>query len=592
MSAHSLPLVSLCGAMSLIAIGVTAQSAYSETSPYRYLFVNPNTGNDASNGSREAPLKTITRALQIVQPNTIILLAPGTYSAQTGEVFPLQMKPNTTIKGEPRDRGQNVVIQGGGFYLSRTFARQNVTILGANQAGLTGVTVSNPNPQGYGLWVESTNPVISDNTFTGSNHDGASVVGNSSPVLRNNYFYQNGANGITIYGTSRPEIQENIFENTGFGINIAQNAAPRIVGNRITQNKDGIVVQGSAQPVLRNNVIDANTRDGMVAIAQSQPNLGTAADPGGNTFISNGQFDINAQKSIHSIPASGNQVAKLKSMGRLDFSGSTTFSGSTAIATAPRPTSVTFGQALPRNTRNNSPLPQLRPAPSIAATLPLRIAMNPAQGTRRLLPLPRQPKAQTVSIPIQVPAPGTSQSVASRPLLNRATRMPNTAIEIPVPLPDSGFAPSRTPIPVVATPSTGLSARAWRSKSLPTTSQPARPQPARRAGASGILPVPSGNIPLGRTGGASVPIWNGSTRSSSNTSPALANRLTFGGLRFRVVVSAATSGQAAQLRSVVPDAFAIQGNLMQAGAFSDRAKADELLQLLLQQGLNAQIQQL
>ena len=43
-----------------------------------------------------------------------------------------------------------IVIQGGGDYLSRSFGGQNVAIVAANQSGLTGLTVTNPNPSG--LW--------------------------------------------------------------------------------------------------------------------------------------------------------------------------------------------------------------------------------------------------------------------------------------------------------------------------------------------------------------------------------------------------------------------------------------------------------
>ena len=85
-------------------------------------------------------------------------------------------------------RGQGIVIQGTGFFLSRTFARQNVAIVGADRAILSGVTVKNPDAQGYGVWIESTSPAILDNTFTESGHDGVSVTGNGSPLIRNNYF--------------------------------------------------------------------------------------------------------------------------------------------------------------------------------------------------------------------------------------------------------------------------------------------------------------------------------------------------------------------------------------------------------------------
>ncbi|MEB3177458.1 MAG: DUF1565 domain-containing protein, partial [Nostocaceae cyanobacterium] len=152
------------------------------TSQVNILFVNPSAGNDtAGDGSETAAFKTITHALRVAQVNTVIILAPGTYSLESGESFPLMLKPGVSIQGDAGSKGKDIIIQGGGSFISPTFASQNVAIVGANQAGLTGVTVTNTNPRGYGLWIESTNPLVVDNTFTANTHDGISVNGNAAP---------------------------------------------------------------------------------------------------------------------------------------------------------------------------------------------------------------------------------------------------------------------------------------------------------------------------------------------------------------------------------------------------------------------------
>ena len=166
------------------------------------LYVNPDRGNDRrGEGTAESPFKTITHALRNAPANTTIILAPGTYSAETGESFPLELKRGVTISGRPDDRGRGVMIQGGDTYISRTVARQNVTAIAADKATLMGVTISNPNRRGYGLWIESSSPTIINNTFTGSTQDGIFVAGNGSPTISENNFTQNGANGMTINGT-------------------------------------------------------------------------------------------------------------------------------------------------------------------------------------------------------------------------------------------------------------------------------------------------------------------------------------------------------------------------------------------------------
>jgi parallel beta-helix repeat protein len=577
----------------------------------KVVFVHPEQGSETGNGTEQSPYRTLTQALNAATPNTLIQLAPGTYSPETGEVFPLQLKPDVTIQGDSRNRGQNIVIRGGDFFLSRTFARQNVTIVGANRARLVGVTVSNPHPQGYGLWTESTSPIVMDNTFTNSGHDGASVVGSSAPLLRNNYFYQNGANGITIYGTSRPELQDNIFEQTGFGINVAQNAAPRITGNRITQNKDGVVIQGSARPMLRNNVIDGNSRDGIVAISQSRPDLGTAGNPGHNTFLNNRQFDINAQKSSQNVPAFGNQIST-RTIGRLDFSG--------MASVAEKPTNVAstvaFGQALPiRNPEESRPMPQPTaiaaptmmpsapmPSPvSVTATpsmqpMPISVAPRTVR-VGRSLPQPRQPRGTIVQTTVPSSQPSSillnQAPSASLPLVNRSTSMSrsitpsplrvsapmrssSTPIEIPVPAPESSVvAPRPTPVMEVA-----------RMPQPVQTPQIARAM-RRSSSGSGLLPVPRGLPPVGNVRGSSVPIWRGGSNQAAQ-----ANRAAY---PFRVVVATRNEEDQARVRTIVPDAFwtSLRGQrILQAGAFQTRSEADGLLQLLINQGLPATIEQL
>ncbi|MBD1824363.1 DUF1565 domain-containing protein [Cyanobacteria bacterium FACHB-DQ100] len=554
------------------------------------IYVNPAIGSDSALGQANSPLKTITVALDRAAPNSTIVLLPGVYSVETGEVFPIQLKPSVTVQGDPRDRGQNVVIRGGDMFLSRSFARQNVTILGANGATLTGVTVTNPNPQGYGLWTESSSPVVVANTFAGSSHDGASIVGNSAPILKNNYFHQNGANGITIYGTSRPELQENIFERTGFGVNISQNAAPRLIGNRITLNKDGIVIQGNAQPILRNNVIDSNDRDGIVSIAQSRPDLGTSADPGNNTFVSNRQFDVNAQRTTQTVPAFGNQLSA-RTIGRLDLSGI----DNTPPITTNIASSTGFGQARPLTSLTpitinaRSPVGRSRSASASGAIeIPVPAPMsNPTPVVQRRIARSAFPRpmnsGQFAPLPIArstFARPMDSGQSASLPIARSAfprPTEPRQSASLPVGqsilLPASAFPRSATPIQI-------------NSISRAPVSQPSAFQ-ARRAVPAGLLPVPRAVPPIGNTRGTTVRVWRGGGARSA----AVVSQAASLGFRFRVIVRANTDIEQSQLRSVVPGAFSLRGrNVMQAGAFRDRTEADELLQVLMSQGLQAAIE--
>lgn len=545
----------------------------------KVLFVNPTVAQKIGNGSERAPFKTITQALQVAQSSSVIVLTSGTYSTSSGEQFPLMLKPGISIQGDPRTRGSKILIQGGGTFLSPTFARQNITILGANQASLTGVTVTNPNPRGYGLWIESTSPVVTNNTFTGSNHDGISMTGNSAPTIRNNYFYQNGANGITIYGTSRPEVRENVFEKTGFGINVAQKAAPVLVGNRITQNRSGIVAQADTRPVLRGNIIEGNTEDGVVAIANSQPDLGTKQEPGGNVFRQNGRYDINSKASRQVVPAFGNQLANAHTAGRVDVAGSSSLVATPAIQ---RP-SIT-------------PL-ALNP---VTATTKQELVVSQTQSVQSAQPADMTSMAPII---IPVPPPASSQlpiipskpssrlsSIKITPASNQGSNSSDGSIQ---PIPTDRDA--AIPIPTLVAPPPPQPDDA--GQKLPVL------QPAQLV-VSDLLPVPSANIPIGNPRKLPpVPVIPenslapsvGGQPPSMGSQPLPQLQTTAASLHYRVVVEAASQSQQDLVKSLVPGAFRTSSKgraLMQVGAFSDRANADEIQQMLSSKGLTATIEQI
>ncbi|QIZ69941.1 DUF1565 domain-containing protein [Oxynema aestuarii] len=500
------------------------------------IFVSATDGNDSTgNGSESQPFKTITRALRVAKTNSAIVLAPGTYSAETGESFPLMLKPGMTLQGNPDNRGRGIVIRGGGDFLSPSFARQDATILAGDGSTLTGVTVTNPNRRGYGVWIESTAPTVTRNTFTESTHDGISVVGDGRGKIEDNHFIRNGANGITIYGSARPEIRDNLFERTGFGINVAQKSAPILIGNRLVWNRDGILVQGEARPILRNNELERNQQSGVVTISNALPDLGTAEEPGGNVFRNNGQYDINAEASKQIIPAFGNQLASDRTVGRLDLRG-------------------------------------------VVDPNPQTVASNPQ---RRLPPLNRG-SANTVKPATRpFPSPTTTNTPAPEPEPTREIPVPRPGapIEIPVPPPD-GRSPSvsrgESPAP------TGQSA----STSNPRIgNQPGDTLPV-------LLPVPDPNAPLGNGGGGVPQVVVSQNPQGSGSPPPPPDRAAALGLRYRVIVNTTSDRDHARIRRIVPDAFRtrINGRLvMQVGAFATQDKVDEMLSLLKKNGFTGTV---
>ena len=129
------------------------------------LYVNPSTGNDGASGSQSTPFKTITRAIQQATAGSSIRLMPGTYSKATGEVFPLVIPSNITIVGDESQKGKGIQITGSGRYLSASFGGQNITFKLENLSILKGVSITNTESRGTGIWIESTNPTIANCTL-------------------------------------------------------------------------------------------------------------------------------------------------------------------------------------------------------------------------------------------------------------------------------------------------------------------------------------------------------------------------------------------------------------------------------------------
>ncbi len=392
------------------------------------VYVNPKTGDDSQTGEKFDPFKTITQALKVATSGSTIKLASGTYSQETGETFPLVIQDKITLKGNADNQGYDTVIQGSGYFISPTGAGQNVAIAALKDAaGITGVTVTNIQSRGHGLWLESSSPKIVSNTFTRNGNTGVSVNGNSSPVIANNYFYNNSGNGLLIYGTSQPQVMDNTFKNTGFGVSVVQNAAPTLTKNSFDGNRIGIILEGNSQAVLRDNEIVNSEDSGLTAIADSQVDLGTSSEPGNNTFRSNRKLDIqNASKN--EIVAVGTQTS-----GQTD--GDINFDSGEFVA-------------LSNSTQKSSPLPPLpsQDKPSVAQ---LDLPAPAPVSTPAPIPIPTIDTTANPSLP--APPPVSEPSTGNKELVFTASSSSSvptieTAQPQPVPFPPTISSSSINPV--------------------------------------------------------------------------------------------------------------------------------------------------
>ncbi|MCL6752603.1 DUF1565 domain-containing protein [Nostoc sp. CCCryo 231-06] len=335
-------------------------------------YVNPVTGKDTNLGSQQAPFKTITQALKVATDKTKIQLADGNYNAASGEVFPLTIASGVTVVGNEVNKGDRILIEGSGNYLSRTFAGQNVTFVLLDKAELRGVTVTNLASRGSGVWIESTSPTVANNTFKNCKREGVFTTGEANPVILGNVFSENAANGIAIAKNSKGQILDNTCLKTGFGIAISDTASPTLRDNRTYENRSGIVISGSARPVLRNNVCENNTDDGITVIGTALPDIGSTNNLGGNTLRNNGKFDLQ-NASSNKLVSVGNKIDASKVTGNVEFADS-------SVPTS-TPTPTPIPTPIPAPTPTPTPIPTPIPTPTPTPTIELTDISNHWAGS-------------------------------------------------------------------------------------------------------------------------------------------------------------------------------------------------------------------
>ncbi len=159
----------------------------------------------------------------------------------------------------------------------------------------------------------------------------------------------------------------------------------------------------------------------------------------------------------------------------------------------------------------------------------------------------------------------------------------------------------------ISVPSAPVAAGRWRRPALssPSSTFPIAP-PSSNYGlptvAAGVLPVPTSTIPLGKAGNepdlitASTPSLNintmapGSTYGFSGGVQAPFQVAAMVSPKYRVFVKAANGNQRQAVKTLVPDSFrsSYQGqSMLQVGAFQERAKADEVIDLLNRNGISS-----
>lgn len=567
----------------LIAAGATPESNY------QTLYVNPDRGSDQAAGMVDKPMQTVTHALAIATPNTVIVLAPGKYTQASGEVFPLQLKSGVTIQGTPGERNRTAIIEGGGNFNSPSRSQQNAAVVAADRAGIAQIAISNPD--GYGVWIESASPTILESAFVGNRQTGIFVTG-GSPRVQGSYFSGNRVAGLVVFGASNATIESNTFESTGDAIRVMNGATPEIVGNRMTNNDAGLVLIGSARPVLRDNQIEGNRRNDIVEIAASTQS-GLASLPTLVQNASSREQNLSNASATESTPGETASVEALPSSPETRSATNLTLSSENA--------DVVPGDRLALATEVPSP---------VAETSPLAIRSRLLERAKTETALAQ---SQTATAPIEVanetngePAEITEAVESSKSNSQPEPEADAIAPTIPAGAPGSALAALQSGLvgreapPLVALGSRAVNGGNPDSPVLPTRnredqpvredSEAVRPEVSRPYN-NNRLAVPGDAIPIGSGGSTtffSPPGFSGIAPSSTFTSRAQSL-----GLYYRVFVEASDSSVQDDVKEVVSDAFRTQfegRTMIQAGAFPTEEEAEERKQLLERNNLDAQVE--
>jgi len=148
--------------------------------------------------------------------------------------------------------------------------------------------------------------MVINNTFSRNSHDGISITAVSQLFA---------AITLSEWGEwdddlrhIRPEVRENVFEKRDLASILPKGCAGASWQSHY-QEQSWHRRSSQCPTALRGNVIEGNTEDGVVAIATSQPDLGTRTETGGNVFRRNGR-DINSSASNRY--AFGNTIANAR----------------------------------------------------------------------------------------------------------------------------------------------------------------------------------------------------------------------------------------------------------------------------------------
>lgn len=573
---------------------------------YTVLHVDVATGDDRQGlGSANQPYQTITQALAMApSTSTVILLAPGHYSQASGEQFPLRLRPGVTIQGNAGEARNTMIVGSGEFYVAGT--PHNATIVTADRSGLANLAISNP--QGNGVWINAGTPVLRRLVLVSNAVAGVQVT-DSAPVIENSYFHRNQL-GLAIQGEGRAAIRGNYFEATGRAITVASPATPTINNNRIARNDVGIALKNNARPILEANVLNGNGRNGVVEVESTVATSAVApavAPREEITVSADPEPEPEPTAVIKPLPQTSEPRAVLLPAPVPEQSDQ-----SVVVAAAPAAVvQIEIGEPMSVGHTDNEVLDEAMEIANNEPEMDLTVSEDPETGSvdagsfRQHLaasiasdPVEEQPPiVQRHQIALSAPAHDSSHDSSTVATVLSDAPLDEGAVAIaviPASGPESDTDVARDTHLLDVGVNNGAdhgTSQEGISKLLTRLRRSSAPESVAVGGGSPAVPVAAVPDNSARGSVARLPVPSATIPSSHGagnlTPPGTASVARV--FRYQVLVD---MDEAEDLQVLVPDAFRTQvgrRTFMQAGAYVDEAEAQERLDWLWENGIEARV---
>jgi len=297
-------------------------------------YVNVSSGNDGNDCSTSgSACKTLTAAISKASAGDTIVLSTGTYSATSGEVFPITIDKDLTIRG----------ASASGTILYRTGASQRVVAISGSDVDVVfeNLTIrggSDTTQSGGGIYADGISSLTLNNVIVRNNsgyHGGAIAMLGGTLTLNNSTFTSNSAQ---LYGGA-VYIAGGVLNISGstFTSNIANR------GGAVYNSGATVTITGSQ---INNGIVTANgggiyNASGAMSINNTSL-AGNSAAAGGAIYLVGGSVDV-VDSTFGSSNTAANGAGILQAGGILTVTRSL-FTSNTA-STAGSALSLTAGSA-------------------------------------------------------------------------------------------------------------------------------------------------------------------------------------------------------------------------------------------------------